>query len=297
MDAPLDTMRQFLSIQLSTLLFGFVLVLWNCSCAFGEFVHPKDVQIPTLVYSPEVLDIQLGRYDYDISWQGLPVAQSSIAVSYYDAPHNLFYYVQVLVHTSKLIRWAYKLQHLSESIFAHGNYKSVSFQSQQFERKKENVRKVDFDNTGIVRSENWKNGKLERALEFDGKGQVCDPISAAFLARSLPMNVGEKIQVDVFNASHRYLITFNIVAKEQIIIGNSYREAFRVVPEIRKLTDTKGLDKFKSAVLWISTDYRRDVLKLESSVWIGSVTAELKQFVADDGKLLALGKKFNFPNS
>ena len=60
--------------------------------------------------------------------------------------------------------------------------------------------------------------------------------------------------------------------------GRCGAEAFRVVPSVKKLTDTEGEKKFRSATLWIAADETREVLKMESEVWIGSVTAKLQRF-------------------
>ena len=52
------------------------------------------------------------------------------------------------------------------------------------------------------------------------------------------------------------------------------------VPDVSvvKLSDTEGEKRLRSATIWLSADEDRNILKLESSVWIGSVTAEFEEF-------------------
>ena len=105
-----------------------------------------------------------------------------------------------------------------------------------------------------------------------------DPISAAFYAKSVPMEVGSVLEIDVFNGRNRFVITFNVVGKETVEVGDREVEAFKIEPKVKKLTDTEGEKKFRSATLWISADDKREVLKMESEVFVGSVSAELEKF-------------------
>ena len=150
----------------------------------------------------------------------------------------------------------------------------------QKENRRESTSEIAFSEDGTIDAVSIKDVKKNKpeSFSFTPKNPVFDPISAAFLAKSIPIKVGQDVAFDVFNGKHRYLITFHIHGKEMVKIGETEREAFSITPTVKKLTDSKGEEKLQSARIWISTDARRDILKLESKVWIGSVSATLTGF-------------------
>jgi hypothetical protein len=50
-------------------------------------------------------------------------------------------------------------------------------------------------------------------------------------------------------------------------------------PRVRNLTTTKAVEKLREAFIYVTADKFREVLKIESSVFIGSVLTELDSFV------------------
>jgi hypothetical protein len=126
-----------------------------------------------------------------------------------------------------------------------------------------------------------KNGTIREAHEFHSENVTLDPITAAFVARSLPLELGLKREFDIFNGSHRYLITFDVASRETITIAGEKRDSFRVIPSVKKLTDSKGENRFRSASIWISADDERDVLKMDSKVYFGSIRVHLVGFSRD----------------
>jgi len=185
--------------------------------------------------------------------------------------------VEALAHTGKAIDMLYRLRHRTLSVFKESTFESVRYSSRQTENSKERVRQVTFGRNGKIRAKLFKNGEKEEVIEFKSSNRTLDPVAAAFFARSLPIKVGEKFSFDVFNGKHRFLITFDVVGRELLEESGSKRYAFKVVPQVKKLTDSKGEDRLKSATIWISDDEQRDILRLESRVWIGSVVAKLVQ--------------------
>src|SRR5262249_17816095 len=63
---------------------------------------------------------------------------------------------------------------------------------------------------------------------------------------------------------------------EEIKVAGQKVLADKIVPEVKRLTDTEGENRLRSCTIWISTDEQRNILKLESKVLIGSVTATLE---------------------
>jgi len=260
---------------------GILLSLIALYCApdlYADYIEPGDIKVVTKRYKPGYVEFARGTYTYDVSWQGIPVATAHVSVSDRTISEQPYLRVTAQAKTAKVIDLFYKLRFKSESIFSATSLKPVHFYSHQKENSKEKFRQVVFKPSGTIKTVYKKNGELRDTKEFKTENMTLDPISAAFVARSLPLRVGLERSFDVFNGKHRYLITFNVIAREHISVGGKERDSFRIVPTVEKLTDTKGEKRLKHATLWISAGKDRDVLKLESKVLVGRVNVKLARF-------------------
>jgi hypothetical protein len=284
--------------------FGVVLIVALCSLcvstATAEFIEPGDISISTEKYSPVATNFAHGTYIYDVTWQGLPVATAKVQVDENNSAADSLLRVEASAKTAKLIDLFYKMRFRSESFFDSSSLRPKSFSSIQKENSKEKIHRVRFDDEGQIQSEYVRDGVQKNHRVFHSDNFTLDPISAAFVARSLPIEIGTKKDFDVYNGKHRYLISFEVTARENIKIDGKTYDAFKVVPSVEKLTDTKGENRLKSAFIWISADESREVLALDSSVLVGKVKARLVGFVPNPTRAntsLAEGKmvKINPP--
>jgi Protein of unknown function (DUF3108) len=253
--------------------------------ANADYIPPSQVVVRTKAYQPQETNFPLGSYDYQISWQGIPVGSASIRVgtTYRDGKEMLD--VEATACSGRVVSLFYKLRHRSESIFSAQELKPVEFLSQQTENSRFTNLKIDFSPDGSINAKIDK-GRLNSAgkseeVSFKSENTTFDPISAAFLARSLPVDPAEDLSFDVFNGEDRYLISLHVVGREKIKVAGKEYDALKIAPLVKKLTDTEGERRLRKVYLWVSTDGRREVLKLESEVLIGSVSAKLVRFVPD----------------
>jgi len=243
--------------------------------ANADYISPGEVDIKTAAYRPQDTDFDLGVYKYNVSWQGIPVAEAKVSVG--EGSHSLLK-VNASAETGDVISLFYKMKFNSESTFKSKSLEPIHFKSLQKENSREKMREVSFASNGVIKTKYIKNGKQQAPTEFRSNNSTFDPISAAFLARSLPVEVGVTRSFDVFNGKHRYLIKFLVEALETIDFNGEQVKAFRVKPSVKKLTDTDGETRLKYARIWISADENRNVLKLESKVLVGKVSAILSSF-------------------
>ena len=265
---------------LAAKLFAAALVVQSLTPtqARAEYIPPGKVEVHTERYKPENTNFQSAEYQYDVSWQGIPVASAQISVNETDKDSQPFYSVAATAETENIIAMIYRLKHRSVSVFHADSLQPVSFSSQQKERSKARSREVVFERDGKIITSAKKDGEVEEApAAFYSDNLTLDPISAAFVARSLPVTVGTEATFDVYNGKHRYLISFLVAGRETIEVAGKTWDAFKVVPTIKKLTDTDPDTRLKSATIWISADSSRTVLKLESKVFVGSVSIELER--------------------
>jgi len=263
--------------SLRFVIVGLGLVSFVALPAAAEYIHPGNVKVSTKRYSPQANSLLPGTYHYSVKWEGIPVAKASVEIRE-DQKKDELVSVAAKTKTSGLVRAFYSMNYTSESIFRKSDFQPVSFSSYQKENSKRKFRNIQFDKDGSVVSERWKKGKEKTKIAFDSENVVFDPISAAFLAKSLDLEEGKKISFDVYNGKHRFLISFAVKGKELVKIKGKKRLAYKVIPSVSKLTDSEGEKKLRSAALWISADEDRELLKLESEVAIGSVIAVFERF-------------------
>ncbi len=268
------------------LFFRAALIFLGTALLSTTLVNPAEAQsipaalvkVKTERYQPGKIQFPQGVYDYDIAWQGLPIATGRIEVQ---SEHDLtepVIKVTADCWSARGMSWLYNLKHRTESVFYSSSFQPVRFLTTQVENSRENISAVNFLTDGHVQSRRWKNGKPNGEDDFTTENPIMDPVTATFLARSLPFDVGSEVAFDVYNGKHRFLIKMKLDARERIKVGTELRDAYRIIPTVEKLTDPEGGKKFKSATLWVSADDRRDVLKIESRVLIGRVTAMLRSY-------------------
>lgn len=260
-----------------TFLCGAITLLFT-EKSFADYISPGDVSVKTVEYSPESTNFEEGTYEYEVSWQGIKVGKAHVSVKDHNVEKKDFFHVVAKAKTASFIDIFYKLRHTSESFFSAESLAPRWFYSYNKENSREKIREISFKEDGKISATSKKNGRQGNPLEFSSDNQTMDPISAAFVARSLPIKLGERYSFDVFNGKHRYLITFSVEGREEITLDGRKHDTFRVVPSVQKLTDTKGENRLKSATLWISAGPSREVLKMKSKVLVGSVSAKLLRF-------------------
>lgn len=270
-------MKHFSSIRGAFFLLS-LLMLQSVSIAHAEYIEPGNVEVKTTEYHPQNTEFDKGTYHYEVSWQGIPVAKAQIVVGEAREGSQEFLNVKAEAKTGDFIDIFYRLRFSSRSLFEAESFKPIRFESHQKENSREKVREVTFGPDGNIRADYVKNGNPEKPVSFQSKNTTFDPISAAFLARSLPLRSGETHSFDVFNGKHRYLISFEVKEKEKIEVQDAVYEAFKVIPTVQKLTDSEGEKRLEQAAIWISADESREVLKLESKVLVGKVNAHLVRF-------------------
>jgi hypothetical protein len=266
------------------LLFVAILQI-SAPIANADYIPPSQVVVRTKAYQPQETNFPLGSYEYQISWEGIPVGSASIQIGTTRRDGKKMLDVKATACSGGIVSAFYRLRHQSESIFSAQALKPVEFLSQQTENTRFTNIKISFSPDGSIHAKINK-GKLNSAgkseeVSFKSENATFDPISAAFLARSLPVESTEDPSFDVFNGTDRYLISFHVVGREKIAVAGKEYDAFKIRPSVKKLTDTEGEKRLRRAYVWVSADGSREVLKLESQVLLGSVSAKLVRFIPD----------------
>lgn len=100
---------------------------------------------------------------------------------------------------------------------------------------------------------------------------VEDIVSAFYVLRSAPLQVGSKIDVPVNDGSKTQEVVVDVQARDQIKTPLGTRTAFRMEPRA-----LGGLSKRKGRMLiWISDDAQRLPLRIKAMMLVGTITGNL----------------------
>lgn len=251
-----------------------------CAATIGMAdTGPELVKVSTPVFKAGTDDFRplLGTYSYDISWQGIPAASAEITLEK-DAD---FYHSIVTAKTASAIDLLYKLRYRAESFMRAPSFTPVRSSISQQENSRFKDMTISYTSSGDIHVVKEQKGKATSTLRFNPQNFTLEPFSAAFLARSLPWKLGQSREFDTFTGKTRYLITLTAVDRKEITIDGMRRMAWVVEPDVINLNKSPETreKKLHSAKIYISDDERRDLLRIESKVFVGTVTTELVGFI------------------
>lgn len=263
------------STKYAVLLVAVLLATLPIALSETQELQPDKVAVKTPAYlPPSDFEFTEGTYRYEVSWQGIPAALAEISLEEgYDSVH--------LIATAKTMDWL--------SLFYRLNYRAEGLADAQSLRpsktrlyKRENSRivttSIDFDTTGMVKSVMQRKGRDPEIFEFNPNNPMLDPISASLLARSLDWKPGMQREFDTFNGKTRYLITLRCTGTKKIEADGIERLAWQITPSVRNLNKNEPAKKLHQASIYVSADGRRDILRIESDVYLGTVVTQMTSF-------------------
>jgi hypothetical protein len=212
---------------------------------------------------------------YEFSWEGVPAAEARwTAVRRISGGHEV---VNVKGSVSTL-NWLDMIWKLRGSIAAEVPADPI-VPDRFVLKKRENSRRRDttliFDHAAgsILIERVGKSGHVRR-YKRELKGQY-DPISAAFALRGLPLEDRDVVQIDIQMGKTSYRLKLRVTGREEITVKAGTFTAIVLEPTLYNLTTDEPSTSVQNTRLWVSEDPGHIPLRLESSVWVGSVDAEL----------------------
>ncbi|RJP89598.1 MAG: DUF3108 domain-containing protein [Desulfobacteraceae bacterium] len=268
--------KQILINFLFLVILGATLVFFQSFLLCAQSIPPGQVKITTPAYSPSLsFKPQMGIYAYSVSWNGIPAASAELEVT----RNGDNYELKARARTAKAIDIIYKLRYHSETVISAKTLKPKHSVSVTKANSREKRTELDFLPNGEIHSIQKDKKGGQETLQFDPDNLTLDPYSAGFLALSQDWKAGDKRQFDTFNGKHRYLIELTALEETEIEVNGKIRKAVVIRPTVKKLTTTDpDPKKLREARIYISTDDSREILKISSDVFIGSVNTDLESF-------------------
>lgn len=271
---------------------GYALLVQVSSVLADDYISPELVKITTPQYRPEAADFapRLGVYEYSVGWEGINAASCSVTID----RRGDTYVVDAAARTYSGVDLLYRLRYEAIGTISANNLTSMSLSIDHQENSRRKNIEINFNpdrsaapgmqgDTPFGRAIHAVRSKGaadpdKKTLSFISDNFTLDPIAAVFLARSLDWQIGDTRHFDVFNGKSRYFISLTAKERTTIRYKGETRPVIVITPQVRNLTTTKPRSKLRQAFIYVSDDTHREVLRIESSVFIGRVITELDSF-------------------
>lgn len=254
-----------------------LLLILLCSFLPGVLIaekqieEPETVKIITPVYQPD-FSPALGTYTYTISWQGIPAAKVQVGVE----REGLSYKIWTKLKTYSAIDLFYKLRYSADAKLSVVDFAPIQsvYRAQENSRIKE--AELTFMN-GEIHAIRRSKGRDPEYKRFSTHNFTLDPFSAGFIARGIDWEVGKTNVFDAYNGKSRYLISLTATDKRILKVNGIERSVWVIEPRVEKIGDT-GKSKLRQAKIYLTDDSFREILEIESEVFVGSVRTALEKF-------------------
>jgi hypothetical protein len=248
-----------------------------------DYIPPELVKITTPRYTPVTgkFKPRLGTYHYAVGWEGINAASCAVTIERAgDA-----YVVDASARTYSGVDLLYKLRYEAVGTISASDMSSRRLSIDHRENSRHKKIEISFaPNLGAIHATRGlgANDPDPKVVDFAPYNFTLDPIGAVFLARSLDWQIGETRHFDVFNGKSRYFISLTALKRSTISHQGQQRPVIVITPQVRNVTTTKPRSKLREAFIYVTDDEYRDVLRIESSVFIGRVITELESFSPAD---------------
>jgi hypothetical protein len=247
-----------------------------------DYIPPELIRISTPLYRASAAEFEpkLGTYEYTVGWESIPAASCAVRIS--RDGDNLI--IDAAARTYSAVDLLYKLRYEAIGTISASTFLPVNLTINHRENSRTKTIDMAFAPEGgeitAVRAKGADDPN-KKIVSFTPHNRVLDPIGAGFLARSLSWTVGETKEFDVFNGKSRYYLALKAVERTTIEHLGRQWKVIVISPFVRNLTTTRPVSKLREAKIYITDDRDRDVLKITSSVFIGSVNTQLASFTPE----------------
>lgn len=177
----------------------------------------------------------------------------------------------------KAFDWIFKVRDRTESFFDKVEMNSLRFEKHLREGSYEDDTVIDYDQKekkAFYTSE--RKDKKTRKATIVIPEDVMDPLSALFYVRTLEFKPGDEILIPATDNKKVYDIKVIIHKIENIEVVAGKFKCYVVEPV---MADGGVFKKDGKVKVWLTADRKKMPVKMETKVYIGSITAELDWFM------------------
>jgi len=215
------------------------------------------------------------RATYVFGWSGITAATSEV---YFHRGDQQTFVLEGRGRTVGLARvlWRFDLNYRSAANAE--TLRPVEAHQVETVRGKRVETNLTFSDEGVSRSRAEGNHATPTVKDF-ALENLHDLHSAFLYLRSQPLRDYSVYRVAVYPANSAYVATLTAAGREHVRVRAGSYNAIKLDLKLQRVSKKNELEphrKFKRATIWISDDNDRLLLRVESQIFVGTVTAELQ---------------------
>jgi len=163
----------------------------------------------------------------------------------------------------------FKVRDEIETYMDSSSFRSIKFLKKLREGNYSYDYSVEFNSDSLkAESITSKGSRTVDIPEF-----TLDILSAMYYMRTLKMEVGKTITVNVLDNDKLYPLDLEIIRKERVVVKAGMFDCFLVEPKLQ----SGGLFKNKGRIsVWVTDDHRKIPVLIKSKALIGAIVVELE---------------------
>lgn len=222
--------------------------------------------------APAILPCAREQLEFDIYWLGVYVGTAVLEA----VNRNGTVTITSRVRSNAVISAFYKVEDFAESTIKDG--RPVSFKLRQHEGNHRGDKETIFDppNRKVSYFNHLRKTREEHATS---DAVLWDVMSGFYYLRTRPLEEGRPVVLNIFD-SNKFLNTeVKVLRKERLTLADS-REVDTLM--VQPVLNSEGLFKRKGEIfIWLTDDRHRTPVKVQTTVAIGKVTAELRSSLVE----------------
>lgn len=186
------------------------------------------------------------------------------------------YLIQTTAFSASVIDKVFKVRDINYSWIDATDFYSLGYTQSLREGSYVRDEWVNFDYPNQRYYGEVKKKKEPREISGDLPTPVLDILSALYYVRTHDLQVGQDIVFDIVNREETYPLVVKVLKKDKIKTPAGKFDCVVVEPQFRG--EGIFVSKGKSLKVWLTDDAYKMPVKMQTEVFIGSVSAELLEY-------------------
>ena len=213
------------------------------------------------------------RLKFDVSWYGVNGGTSVFEVSNAVYDNKSVIKISSTLKSNSVISLFYPVKDVVESYVDMKNLQPYRYRSRQQEGSYRSDKEIVFNREKNLATfiHHKAGGKTQVSETTAG---VHDPLSVVYFLRTIPLEAGQSVNIDVYDGMKNWTVVFQGVAKEKVVVPAGTFDTIKV----KTLIKFEGLFVNKGEVfIWFTDDEVKIPVKMESKIKVGTITAQLTE--------------------
>jgi hypothetical protein len=237
----------------------------------------------TLTHDPRgnFPDLRPGHATYVYGWSGITAGTSEVSFRRSEQQTFILEGKGRSVGLARIL-WRFDLSY--RSVANAQTLRPLETHQVETARGKRIETNLKFSNEG-VNSRRLEGNRATPTVKEFALENLNDLQSVFLYLRSQPLRDHSVYRVAVYPANSAYVATVTVLGREHLRVRSGNYNAIKMDLKLQRVNKKNELEphrKFKRATIWLSDDNDRVLLRIESQIFVGVVTAELQSIRFDN---------------